>query len=86
MSGLDFLVLVLQRSNSFDLNAFFQVLFSLVLTVYKGHIQLLFFKAVYSAGLFGLGLKFVFFSFELLKRFFRATHFREVLLFLYFCL
>ena len=39
MSGVDFLVLVLQIFNSFDLNAFFQVLFSLVLTVYKGHIR-----------------------------------------------
>ena len=39
MSRLDFLVLVLQSSNSFDLNAFFQVLFSLVLTSYKGHIR-----------------------------------------------
>ena len=41
MSGFDFLVLVLQSSNSFDLNAFFQVLLSLIITVYKSHIQLL---------------------------------------------
>ena len=54
MSGLDFLVLVLQRSDSFDLNAFFQVLFSLCLTAYKGHIQLLYLGAVCSMGLFGL--------------------------------
>ena len=40
MLGLDFLVLVLQRSNSFDLISFFQVLLSLILTVYKGDIQL----------------------------------------------
>ena len=50
MSGLDFLVLVLQISNSFDLNAFFQVLFSLILTVYKGRFQLLFLGAVCSTG------------------------------------
>ena len=40
ISGLDFLALVLQNSNSFDLKAFFQVLFSLIVSVYKGHIQL----------------------------------------------
>ena len=61
MPGLDFLVLVLQRSNTFDLNAFFQVLFTLVLTVYKGHIQLLFLGTVYSAGLFDLGQKLLLF-------------------------
>ena len=49
-SGLDFLVLVLQSSNSFDLNAFFHVLFSLFLTVYKGDYQLLFLGAVCSTG------------------------------------
>ena len=54
-SGLDFLALVLQSSNSFDLNVFFQVLFRLFLTVYKGHIQLVFLGAVCSTGLFGLG-------------------------------
>ena len=53
ISGLDFLALVLQSSNSFDLKAFFQVLISLILTVYKGHIQLLFLGAVCSTGLFG---------------------------------
>ena len=55
MSRLDFVVLVLQSSNSFYLIAFFQFLFSLILTVYKGHIQLLYLGAVYSTGLFGLG-------------------------------
>ena len=54
-SGLDFLALVLQSSNSFDLNVFFHVLFSLFLTVYKGHIQLLYLGAVLSTGFFGLG-------------------------------
>ena len=37
-SGPDFLALVVQSSNSFDLNVFFQVLFTCFLTVYKGHI------------------------------------------------
>ena len=55
MSGLDFLILVLQNSNSFDLNAFFQVLFSLILTVYKGDIQLMVLGPVYATGLFGHG-------------------------------
>ena len=40
ISGLDFLILVLQSSNSFDLNVFFQVLLSLNITVYKDDIQL----------------------------------------------
>ena len=55
MSGLDFLLLVLQSSNSIYLNAFSQVLFSLFLTVYEGHIQLLILGAVCFTGLFGLG-------------------------------
>ena len=41
MSGLDFLVPVLQSSNSFDRNAFFQVLFSLSRTVCRGNDNLL---------------------------------------------
>ena len=61
ISGLDFLALVLQCSNSFDLKAFFQVLFSLILTVYKGHIQLVFSGAVCSTGLFGQAKIFFFF-------------------------
>ena len=55
MSGLDFLVLVLQNSHSFDLNAFFQVLFSLILTAYKGHIQNLFLGAVCPMRFFAVG-------------------------------
>ena len=55
MLGLEFLVPVLQISNSFDLIAFFQVLFSLFLTVNKGHCQLLCLGAAYSTGLFGSG-------------------------------
>ena len=42
MSRLHFLVLVLQDSNSFDLIfLFFDVLFSLIRTVYGGHVHLL---------------------------------------------
>ena len=55
MSGLDFLVPVLQSSNTFDLNAFFQVLFSLFLTVYENDNQLLYVRAVCSTGLFYRG-------------------------------
>ena len=55
MSGLDFVVLVLQSSNSFYLIAFFQFLFTFFLTVYKGRFQLLYLVAMYSTGLFGLG-------------------------------
>ena len=62
-SGLDFLALVLQNSNSFDLKAFFQLLFSLILTVYKGHIQLLILGAVCSTGLFGQAKSLFFFVF-----------------------
>ena len=72
-SGLDFLALVLQSSNSFDLKAFFQVLFSLILTVNKGSIQMLFLGAVCSTGLFGpaKNLFLFFFSSEIVKRFSR---------------
>ena len=41
MSGLNFLALVLQSSNSFDMKAFFQVFLCVILTVYKGDIQLM---------------------------------------------
>ena len=50
ISGLDFLVLVLQSSNNFDLIASFQVLLSLIVTVYSGHFQLLYLEAVRSTG------------------------------------
>ena len=55
MSRLDILCLVLQFSNGFDvisIRFFFQVLFSLVLTVYKGHVQLLLLKTLCSTGIF----------------------------------
>ena len=88
ISGLDFLALVLQSSNSFDLKAFFQVLFSLILTVYKGQIQLLFLGAVCSTGLFGQAKSVLFsFSSEIIKRFSRwKPFFRKVLHFYPFCL
>ena len=41
MSGLDFIVPVLQISNSSDLNAFLQVLFALFCTVCKENVNLL---------------------------------------------
>ena len=41
MSGLDFLALVLQKSNSLHLNAFIQVLFSLIGSVCRGNDSLL---------------------------------------------
>ena len=42
MSGLDFLVLVLQKSNSFELNSFFfQLFLGLFLPDYNGDLQLL---------------------------------------------
>ena len=41
MSGLDFLLLVLQSSNSFDLKAFFQVLFSLIHIACRRNVNLL---------------------------------------------
>ena len=52
------------------MKAFFQVLFSLILTNYKVRIHLLFLGAVCSAGLFDLGYKFSFlFSSEIVKLF-----------------
>ena len=50
MSGLDFLALVLQSSNSFDLNAFFQVLFCLILNVYEGLVQSTHSEYLFSTG------------------------------------
>ena len=67
MSGLDFLVLALQISNSFDLNAFLQALFSLILTFYKGHIKLLHLRTVCLTGLFGLRQKCISIPFYRLK-------------------
>ena len=87
-SGLDFLALVLQSFNSFDLNVFFQVLFSLFLTVYKGQVRLLYLGKVHSTGLFGLGLKFfLFFSLKSSNGFHVETQiFRRSFIFCYFCL
>ena len=46
------LALVLQSSNNFELIAFFQVLFSLLLTVYEGLVQLTPSGSLFSAGFF----------------------------------
>ena len=89
MSRLDFLVLVLQSSNSFDLKAFFQVLFSLILTVYKGHIQLLFLGAVWYTGLFGQAESLFYFFVRLKssKGFHVENHiFARSFIFCHFCL
>ena len=88
-SGLDFLALVLQISNSFDLKAFFQVSFSLILTVYKGNIQLLFLGAVCSTGLFGPAKSLFYFLFRLKSSnsFHVETHFfGRSFIFCHFCL
>ena len=50
--GLDFLALVWQSSKSFDVNAFFLVLFSLLLILYEGLVQLTHSGSLYSTGLF----------------------------------
>ena len=52
MSGLDFSVLVSQSSNSFYLNVFLQVLFSLILTTCKGDSQLMASGSCSSTGVF----------------------------------
>ena len=86
ISGLDFLALVLQNSNSFDLKAFFQVMFSLFVSVYKGHIQLLFLGAVCSTGLFGEA-NFLFFRLKSSNGFHVETHiFGRSFIFGNFCL
>ena len=54
MSGLDFLVLVLQSSNKFDLNAFYRFFLDLFLPGYIVHLQYLQLRAVCLTGLFGL--------------------------------
>ena len=53
MSRLDFLNLVLQSSKGSDLiSLFFQVMFSLVLTVYEDHVQLMLLGSLCSTGFF----------------------------------
>ena len=54
MSVFDFLHLVLQSSNKFDLKVSFEVLLILVITVYEVYIYLLFQGPVHFTGLFGL--------------------------------
>ena len=87
-TGLDFLVLVLQSSNSFDLNAFFQVLFSLIHTVYTGEIQLMALGWCCPIGFFKRSriMFLLFFPSGIFKRFSRWNpYFRKVLHFLYLC-
>ena len=55
MSVLDFLILVLEKFNSFNLNAFFQLFFCLFLPGYKDHLQSFSLGAVSFTELFGLG-------------------------------
>ena len=63
MSRLHFLVLVLQVSNSFDLNSFFHVLFSLIFTVYGGHVHSLAESLCLTNFLFKVECRFSFFLF-----------------------
>ena len=67
MSGLDFLALVLQSSNSFDMKAFFQVLFSLLLSAHKGDIHLMALGSWCPTGVFGRSREKCFLFFFLLK-------------------
>ena len=72
MSGLDFLVLVLQSYNSSDLNGFFQVLFRLLLTFYEGPVQLTRSESLYSTRYFLTvenNVSVLFFSSEIFKLF-----------------
>ena len=55
MSRLDFLVAVLQSYNIFDLNAFFQVLFSFSRTLCRGNDNLLLLESLRSAVFFVQG-------------------------------
>ena len=79
----------MQSSNSFDLKAFFQVLFSLILSVHKGRIQLLFLGAVCFRGLFGQAKSLFYFFFRLKSSngFHVETHiFGRSFIFCHFCL
>ena len=86
MSGLVFLVLVSQSSNSSYIYAFFQVLFSLFLTVYEGHVQLMVLGSLCSTGFFPERSRTLFLFFllsQIFKRFSRRNpFFRKVLRFL----
>ena len=64
MSKLEFLILVLQSSSRFDLiSLFLKVLFSLILTVYEGHVQLMLLGSLCSTGFFLKGREQCFCSF-----------------------
>ena len=86
MSGLDFLVLVLQSSSSSDLNVFLFE-FRLFLTGYWGHVNLLFSDSLRStAFLCKVDIFSVIFWSEASNGFSCETHFRKALHFLNFCL
>ena len=77
MSGLDFLVLVLQSSNSFDLNAFFSTFLLFISSWLQGESSIVAFWAhVFHKVVWSI-LEVYFFSSESFKRFFRGTHFRK---------
>ena len=79
-SGLDFLVLVLQSSNSFNLNAFFN--FASVYFLLLAWVQVQFLPFGSRGSTFCSPCqdwKFSFFWSEIFKQFFREIHFRKVL-------
>ena len=77
MSGLDFVVIVLQISNSFDMNAFFHFFFCLFLPGYKFHHQSLHLTAAGFTGLFGVGQKCILFGMKSSNGFPVETHIFE---------
>ena len=82
MSGLGLLLLVLQNSNSFDLNAFFQVLLSLLsllLTFYEDLNKLTRSGSLYSIGFFERSriMFLFFFSSEIFRHFSVKFHIFE---------
>ena len=88
MSGLDFLALVLQSSNSFNLIAFFSWFLQFISSWLQGPSSIVAFRGHVCDGVVWSELEvyFIFFSSEIFKRFFRETPVRKVLHFLYFCL
>ena len=66
MSGIDFLDLVLQSSDSFILNAVLQICFRMIFSVYEVHVQLFHLWSCGSIVLFSLArLNFFYFFFSL---------------------
>ena len=83
MSGLDFLAIVLQSSNSFNLKAF-SIFLLFISSWLQGPSSIVALRGRVFQGVDWSGLQ-VFFSFEIFKQFLRETHFRKFLHFLYFC-